>query len=184
MKKVKIALFILLIMLIALPLFGQRRERRSRKAKASPLTIGIYGGMEDLADTTRFFAFGGEIILPVINPVMFRVSFLRVSMPEGGNTIDFGTGFFGGDIMYYWQVPMTFIPYGFGGFWYNNSPDPDPLVEDETISTITLHAGIGGQMPGLYNLFLEGGVDYLKVGDADADTPFFVHGGLRFPLFR
>ncbi|TES92102.1 MAG: hypothetical protein E3J87_06165 [Candidatus Cloacimonadota bacterium] len=178
MKKVKIALFILLIMLIALPLFGQRRGRRSRKAKTAPLTIGIYGGMEDLGDTTRFFSFGGEAILPVINPVMFRVSFLRFDMPEAGNTINFGTGFFGGDIMYYWQVPMTFIPYGFGGLHYYS------YSNETSTSNITLHAGVGGQMPGLYNFFLEGGIDYLKLGDLDADTPFFVHGGLRFPLFR
>jgi hypothetical protein len=181
-KKFLIPIIVVLVILITLPLFGQRRGRRSRQTETSPLTVGFYGGMEDLTDSTRYFSLGGEAILPVVTPIKFRVTFLRFDMPEAGNTINVGTGFFGGDVMYYWQAPMVFTPYGFAGLWYNSSPDP--LVEDETISTITLHAGVGGQMPGLYNFFLEGGIDYLKVGDADADTPIFIHGGIRFSLFR
>ena len=185
MKKAKIALFILLIMLIALPLFGQRRGRRSKRAKASPFTIGIYGGAEDLTgvvapDSQMFFSIGGEAIFPVVSPIMFRVSFLRVALHDEWRTINFQTGF-GGDIMYYWQVPMTFIPYGFGGLSY------DTYSNAVSSSTLGLHLGVGGQMPGLYNFFIEGGLDLSRTsfdGTSSSVTPFFVHGGLRFPLFR
>jgi opacity protein-like surface antigen len=181
MKTLKIALIILLVVLVTMPLFGQRRGRRAR-VKTHGLAISIYGGLEDLtgettADTSMYFSFGSNIIFPLFDPLMFRAGLANISIYDGGKTMMFGTGF-GGDLMYYFPVPMVFEPYAFGGLWYTN------ISNGTSTSTTTLRLGIGAEMSAMYNFFVEAGMDYMKYGDADALIPFSVHGGMRFPLFR
>ncbi len=177
MRKMRILVIVLLIILLALPLFAKRGRART---KWSPLTLSLYGGMEELLDESRYFIIGGDAILPIVTPFLFRVTFLRVNMPEGSTTINIATGF-GGDIMYYWQVPMAFIPYAFGGLnFYNYS-------NAVSSSNLAVHLGAGGQMRGNFGLFVEGGLDFVSTsydGTSDSNTPIFVHGGVRFPLFR
>ena len=177
MRKMQILVIVLLIILLALPLFAKRGRSRT---KWSPLTLSLYGGMEELLDSTRYFIIGGDAILPIVTPFLFRVTFFRVNMLEGNTTIDVVSGF-DGDIMYYWQVPMTFIPYAFGGLNYHNYSNA------YSSSNLTLHLGAGGQMRGNLGIFVEGGLDFVSVssaGTSNSSTPVFIHAGVRFPLFR
>jgi hypothetical protein len=176
MRKMRILVIVLLIILLALPLFAKRGRSRT---KWSPLTLSLYGGMEDLLEESRYFIVGGDAILPIVTPFLFRVTLLRVNMLEGNTTFSLATGF-GGDVMYYWQVPMSFIPYAFGGLNFYKSSEPDK-------SNLTVHLGAGGQMRGSYGIFVEGGLDFVSIstgGESDSSTPIFVHGGVRFPLFK
>jgi hypothetical protein len=179
MKLLKISLVLLLVLIVAFPLYGRRgRGTKSEHGYA----ISLYGGLEDLtgettADSSMFFSFGGAVIVPVYKPLFFRIGLAKISIYEGGKTMAFGTGI-NGDIMYYWEMPMAFTPYGFGGFWITNT-------SNGTSTTVTkLRAGLGGEFTAMYNFFVEGGLEYNKMGDADAVNTFHVHGGVRFPLFR
>lgn len=180
MKNLKIALIIVLILLVALPLFGQRRGRRRARMKAAPVTLSLYFGLEDLTEALpeekMYYRIGGDVILPIVEPVMLRVSLINFDLHEDFNIFNIGTAF-GGDIMYYWQVPMAFIPYGFGGLNYYN------YSNGGSYSSLALHLGVGGQMR---SFFLEFGFDLYQFsnGDSESYSPMFIHAGMRFPLFR
>ena len=177
MKNLKIALIIVLILLLALPLFGQRRGRRRAVMKAAPVTLSLYGGLEDLTEeyNEMYYSFGGDVIIPFISPLMLRLGFVKADFHEDLTVIDLGTDI-GGELMYYWQVPIAFIPYGFGGLWYNSTSS----------SELRLRIGAGGQMRVFYNFFAEIGLDLYQItnGDSESNIPIFVHAGVRFPLFR
>jgi len=177
MKNLKIALIIVLILLLALPLFGQRRGRRRAVMKAAPVTLSLYGGLEDFTeeDNEMYYSFGGDVIIPFISPLMLRLGFVKADFHDDKTVINLGTDI-GGELMYYWQGPMAFIPYGFGGLWYNSTSS----------SELCLRLGAGGQMRAFYNFFVELGLDFKQTsnGDSESYTSMFVHAGVRFPLFR
>ncbi|MCK4576955.1 hypothetical protein KAU34_11150, partial [candidate division WOR-3 bacterium] len=131
-----------------------------------------------------YWSFGCNAIIRLVEPFMYRFGLANIKLYKDSNVMAFGTGV-GGDIMYYWQVPMAFAPYGFGGLWFFNYSYDSDLIPNSSILTIRL--GVGGEMVAMYNLFLEGGLDFQQVSDdgsSDSVTPFFIRGGVRFPLFR
>ena len=181
MKNLKITLVILLILMVALPLAA--RGRRSRAAKVSPLTLSVYGGAEDLTGEVvedMYFSFGANAIFPVINPIRFRIGLANIAIHENSTVMSFGTGI-NVDIMYYFQAPMVFTPYGFGGLFYNS------YSNGTSSSNLHLRIGLGAEMVSMYNFFGEFGLDFVQssVGDvSNSYNPLFVHAGVRFPLFR
>lgn len=192
MKKWHIVLVILLVTLIAIPAFGQGRGRK--KAVAGPkLALSIYGGGENLngevtemaTDSSMYFGFGANLIIPLWQQFGFRLGLAKYEMPDDFNVYAFGTGI-GGDVMYYFPMPMTFVPYGFGGIWYTGAS-----ADNYSSSTLHFRGGLGGEMKLMYNLFVEAGIDYQSwstdVGGTTSDNsymPIFVHGGIRIPLFQ
>jgi hypothetical protein len=190
MKKWHIALIILLIALIAIPAFGQRRGRK--KAVPGPkLAISLYGGAENLngtdivSDSSMYMGFGANLIIPLWQQFGFRLGLIKFEMPDDVNMYAFGTGV-GGDVIYYFPMPMAFVPYGFGGFWYYGSS-----ADNSSSTQMHFRGGVGGEMQMQFALFVEGGIDYQSwstdVGGVSADDsymPIFVHGGIRIPLFQ
>ena len=182
MKQLRTVMVILIVVIVALPLFGRTISRRGNRMQTSPLTLSIYGGLEDLttdAYPEMYYTIGANAIVPIVNPIMLRFGLGNVALHEDLTIMSFGTGI-GTDVMYYFQMPMAFTPYGFGGIWY------DSYSDGVSSSTLHLRAGAGAEMKLVYNLFVEGGLDFIQTnnGSSNSVTPIFVHLGARFPLFR
>jgi hypothetical protein len=189
MKKWHIALIILLIILVAVPVFAKRGRK---KAMVGPkLAFSLYGGAENLngthvvSDSSMYFGFGANLIIPLWQQFGFRLGLVKFEMPDDMNVYAFGTGI-GGDVMYYFPMPMTFVPYGFGGLWYYGSS-----MDDYSSTQLHFRGGLGGEMQMQFAFFVEGGIDYQSwstdVGGVTSDDsymPIFVHGGIRIPLFQ
>ncbi len=193
MKKIKIALIILCVLLIALPLFA--RGRRT-KVKTPGLALSIYGGAENVtgqyykyytmaADSQMFYSFGANLIIPVYSQLICRFGIFNFSIHDDWKTYALGTGVTG-DFMYYFPLQMTFTPYGFVGLWYTG-------FSSDNLSTTGLHAhiGAGGEMKLMYNLFAEVGLDLYNdsqdmggTSTSSSTNPIFVHAGVRIPLIR
>lgn len=191
MKIFKISLILLLVLLIALPLFAKRG--RTKKPTGGPqLAFSLFGGAENLngeqyadPDSSMYLGFGVDFILPIYQNFAFKVGLVKFDKHDELNVYGFGTGV-GGDIMYYFPLAMAFSPYGFGGFWYNGSS-----MTDYSTTNMKFRFGVGGEMRMAINLFAEAGLDYIsasqEVGGVSSDfsyMPIFIYGGVRFPLFR
>lgn len=180
MKKLMIPVVIILVILMALPLLG--RGRRSRTREVSPLTLSVYGGLEDLTGEVyedMYYSFGADAIVPVVNPMRIRIGLANIALHENSTAMNFGTGI-SVDVMYYFQAPMAFLPYGFGGLWYSS------YSNEMSSSNLHLRIGLGGEMVTMYNFFAEFGLDYTSFsnGESTSYNPMFVHAGMRIPLFR
>jgi hypothetical protein len=190
MKKWHIVLIVLLIALIAIPAFGQRRGRRAA-APGPKLAFSLYGGAENLtgtdivSDSSMYFGFGANLIIPLWQQFGFRLGLIKFEMPDDMNVYAFGTGI-GGDVMYYFPMPMAFVPYAFGGFWYTGAS-----MDNYSSSDLHFRGGLGGEMQMKFAFFAEVGLDYLSysqdAGGVTSDNsymPIFIHGGIRIPLFQ
>ena len=189
MKKWHIALIILLIVLIAIPAFGARGRK---KAMPGPkLAFSLYGGAENLngtdivSDSSMYMGFGANLIMPLWQQFGFRLGLIKFEMPDDMNMYAFGTGV-GGDVMYYFPMPMAFVPYAFGGLWYYGSS-----ADNYSSTDLLFRGGLGGEMQMQFAFFAEAGIDYhstsVDVGGVTSDNsymPIFVHGGIRIPLFQ
>lgn len=191
MKKWHIALIILLIVLVAIPVFGQRKARKAA-VMGPKLALSLYGGAENLngepyvsPDSSMYLGFGANLIIPLWQQFGFRLGLIKFEMPQDLNVYAFGTGI-GGDVMYYFPMPMAFVPYGFGGLWYYGTS-----MEDYSTSQLHFRGGLGGEMQMKFAFFAEVGLDYvsnsMESGGVSNDynyMPIFLHGGIRFPLFQ
>ncbi len=190
MKKWHIALVLLLVLLITIPAFGQKRGRK-QAAVGPKLAFSLYGGAENLngthvvSDSSMYMGFGANLIIPLWQQFGFRLGLIKFEMPDDMNMYAFGTGI-GGDVIYYFPMPMMFTPYGFGGFWYYGES-----ADNYSASQMHFRGGLGGEMQMMYKLFVEAGIDYqswsVDVGGTTSDDsymPIFVHGGIRIPLFQ
>lgn len=180
MKKLIIPVIIVLVILMTIPLLA--RGRRSRKMEVSPLTLSLYGGLEDITGEVyedMYYSFGADAIVPVVNPMRIRIGLANVALHENSTTMNFGTGI-SADVMYYFQMPMAFLPYGFGGLWYGSYSNAT------STSDMHLRIGLGGEMVTMYNFFAEFGLDYVSFsnGESVSYNPMFVHAGMRIPLFK
>jgi|GEM_PF-7049275 len=190
MKKLRIALIILLVLLVALPLVA--RGRRA-KMQTPVLAISVYGGAENLtgayytmaADSQMFYSFGANLIIPIYRQLICRFGILNFSMHDNWKTYAFGTGV-NGDFMYYFPLQMAFMPYGFVGLWYSGYS-----ADNNSTSGLHAHIGAGGEMKLMYNLFAEIGLDLYNdsvdmggTSTSSSANPVFVHAGVRFPLIR
>ncbi len=190
MKKWHIALIILLIVLIAIPAFGKRGRK---KAVPGPkLQLSLYGGAENLTgveyadpDSSMYMGFGLNLLFPLWQQLGFRMGLARFDKHKDLSVYAFGTGI-GGDFMYYFPMPMAFVPYAFGGLWYYGSS-----MENFSTTDLSFRGGLGGEMQMMYSFFAEVGLDYFShsddIGGVTSDysyMPIFVHGGIRIPLFR
>jgi hypothetical protein len=190
MKKWHIALIILFIVLIAIPAFG-KRGRKKATLPGPKLAFSLYGGAENLngevtpMDSSMYMGFGANLIMPLWRQLGFRLGLVTFEMPEDVNYYGIGTGV-GGDFMYYFPMPMMFVPYGFGGLWYYGSSGDNYSSTD-----LIFRGGLGGEIQMAFPFFVEAGIDFhswsVDVGGVESDDsymPIFVHGGIRIPLFQ
>ena len=189
-KKTKIALIVLLVLLVALPLFARGRKSRMQ---TPGLAISLFGGIENLTgasyamapDSQMFYSVGANLIIPIYRQLICRFGVLNIGIHDDLKTYALSTGV-SGDFMYYFPLQMAFTPYGFLGFWYTGSS-----ATDYSTSDLHLHLGAGGEMKMMYHLFAEVGFDMynnsVSVNGNSTSTssnPIFAHFGVRFPLIR
>lgn len=152
------------------------------------LSLGLGVAYENIAgpeDTDPYLAVKGDVTLPVIPIIDWRLGLLSLELPTDAKLFTLATGI-SSDLLIKIPMPAAFQPYlviGLGVGYYSIE------VLDETFNTTFLDfkGGIGGEMGfGGLSAYLEGGVNfgYFKFGDADAETenPLFVQAGVKFPV--
>jgi hypothetical protein len=145
------------------------------------LSLGLGVAYEDVAEDGRYLVIRGDARVPILPIVDWRAGLLNVNLPDGGKSINFGTGITS-DLLIKFPMPASFQPYLVLGLWFNLGLEDAP----GDYMNFSLKAGLGGEMAfGGFNAYLEGGLhDFTYVKDADPSTtnPIYVQLGITFPI--